>query len=433
MILICPACSTKYEVASGSIPPQGRAVKCASCHHSWMARPDMPRSPVPPLHKRTGTIAPKVPAGGYAVAGSGTGFAHPARFSQGSAALAALFDSDEEEMRPEPVGEWKGITPQPASEAIDDVLNMPQIARLLGQQEEQEKVAVAAASRRTSRPKASPGAASAVAANAAAAKVARAAAEPRPGPLRLAARMLAQGISDLGDLAGNGLATLLGQGHSDEDAVATPGDRKVTEWRLEQLRRARRRMTPTKMFGWVALAGAFAAMVYAIAFLRHDLSAYWPQAARAYAAVGLGPEIDPLSISSVNYRYARSPQGPVVELTGFVAHGGEEPLRAPLIRADALGADGTLLTSWAFALEGVSRIMPQSETPFRTRALMPDGAARVRVSLMGAEERADLEQSLPEVITALEGGAGGNAFFMRKTTSGWGSGGEPDPIGASPE
>ncbi len=45
MILTCPACSTKYVVKDGAIPPTGRQVRCASCKHSWHQDPDEAGAP----------------------------------------------------------------------------------------------------------------------------------------------------------------------------------------------------------------------------------------------------------------------------------------------------------------------------------------------------------------------------------------------------
>ena len=52
MILTCPACSTKYVVKDGAIPPAGRQVRCASCKHSWHQDPDE-RAPPPPIDPAT--------------------------------------------------------------------------------------------------------------------------------------------------------------------------------------------------------------------------------------------------------------------------------------------------------------------------------------------------------------------------------------------
>jgi predicted Zn finger-like uncharacterized protein len=39
MLLTCPQCSAKYNVADGAIPPSGRTVRCAACGNSWRAMP----------------------------------------------------------------------------------------------------------------------------------------------------------------------------------------------------------------------------------------------------------------------------------------------------------------------------------------------------------------------------------------------------------
>ncbi len=47
MIITCPNCSTKYEVADQAIGATGRKVQCANCHRSWKATAPEPIETVP--------------------------------------------------------------------------------------------------------------------------------------------------------------------------------------------------------------------------------------------------------------------------------------------------------------------------------------------------------------------------------------------------
>ena len=40
MILVCPSCDTRYYTEASSLGKEGRRVRCASCGHSWFAKPD---------------------------------------------------------------------------------------------------------------------------------------------------------------------------------------------------------------------------------------------------------------------------------------------------------------------------------------------------------------------------------------------------------
>lgn len=46
MIIVCPNCNARYELAADAIGDAGRKVQCASCHTSWRAFPEPEPAPV---------------------------------------------------------------------------------------------------------------------------------------------------------------------------------------------------------------------------------------------------------------------------------------------------------------------------------------------------------------------------------------------------
>ena len=64
MILICPACQTRYLIPEDAITAPGRQVRCASCKHSWFqAAPEKPAAaPVPVPERQADPAAPAAQA-----------------------------------------------------------------------------------------------------------------------------------------------------------------------------------------------------------------------------------------------------------------------------------------------------------------------------------------------------------------------------------
>ncbi|MFZ9686008.1 MAG: zinc-ribbon domain-containing protein, partial [Gemmobacter sp.] len=55
MLIVCPNCAARYEVAALALPAQGREVECTACGHVWLHLP-------PPDARRAASAAPPPPS-----------------------------------------------------------------------------------------------------------------------------------------------------------------------------------------------------------------------------------------------------------------------------------------------------------------------------------------------------------------------------------
>lgn len=143
--------------------------------------------------------------------------------------------------------------------------------------------------------------------------------------------------------------------------------------------REKNRMTPLRALGWSAWVGVVAATAFVVYTYRNDIVALWPDAAGAYAVVGIEAAPHGLKIEEVSHRLAMSTNGPSIEISGSVKNGGDDKVKAPVLQAEALGANGELLSRWTFMLE-VEEVGADETAAFSTRAPAPEGVAEVAIS-----------------------------------------------------
>lgn len=168
---------------------------------------------------------------------------------------------------------------------------------------------------------------------------------------------------------------------------------KVQPRELERaIRRARRkaesreknRMTPMRAVGWSAWIGAVTASLFAVYAYRDNIVSMFPNTASAYQAVGIDADPYVLKIEGVTHRLAMSTQGPTLEIVGRLLNESSTSMNAPKLQAEALDANGALLSRWVFeAREDV--VGPSKTIDFFTRAAAPEGVKEVTLSFAPEE------------------------------------------------
>ncbi len=450
MLLICPSCAKQYSVVEESIPSAGRIVKCASCDHSWLAGPwngsgDEPSYDYEVAHPRSHSrTLPSLSQMSERL--QPTALNSP----RGSTALATLYDYEDQRFG-EPLAAQSTALHEEEFISLDDRIEQATghetIARLIQQQKALEESAVPAdsspfrdeISSLIEQVEASDAdrlqsisveytiqdEAPAVSSQSLP-TVDDVTIVKGPSLLSICETILTQGVerfNQLGDKIDAALPRSLFQRKKVERSDFTPGDAEALHWRERQRAKARNKLTPVKATAWLLL---FAACLAVPALMRANqdvIMTAWPQSERLYALFGYGPQLEPVEIQNIEFRYAYSDKGEVIEIAGLLKNTGSDTTSTPLIKAEAFDIGGNLLTSWVFKVSGAPQLQAHMEVPFIVRTLAPQKISNLELSVLTAEEKQalDLSRSSPIVLDQTQG-EGEKVFLMQRTTSSWGSG-----------
>ncbi|MEO1015011.1 MAG: zinc-ribbon domain-containing protein [Pseudomonadota bacterium] len=151
--------------------------------------------------------------------------------------------------------------------------------------------------------------------------------------------------------------------------------------------RDKNRMTPMKAVGWSAWAGVLAAVLFVAFVYRDQIVMRFPGAADAYGAVGLAAAPYGVTIEDVAQRVAMSTSGPTIEISGNLKSAVDHDVVAPLLKVEAFGAGGDLLTSWTFKADAEA-VRKGDVVSFTTRKPAPIGVTEVSLTFAGQSDSA---------------------------------------------
>jgi len=161
-------------------------------------------------------------------------------------------------------------------------------------------------------------------------------------------------------------------------------ERAIRKARRRAEAREKNRLTPMRALGWSGFVGAIAAAGFVAYSYRNDIVAMFPNALGAYEAIGIEASPFGLKIEGVTHRVAMSPDGPVIEILGRLKNAGETAVNAPMLQAEAVGAEGQILSRWTFSARA-GEVRGGETIDFSTRTPAPEGISEVLLSFAPAE------------------------------------------------
>jgi len=348
VIIACPNCGTRYQVAYSAIGKRGRSVQCAHCGKSWEAHADPPPEPpaaTPPAPKEPVVVDLPSPAKAEAVAEKSLG-------ALAEEMLDIKFVQEERKHRSK-----RDAAAKAAEEA------------------EAEK-SRAAAER----------------------VVALDAAERDEARAKLRKRAAARGDSPAPDSSPEDEEREAGYRRTVEDikAAIAPRPRAKAAVRSDPAAEHRQQLRafsdrqrsiasrlPLARFRRAARIGVLAAMIAlaAIGLLGRTLIVQqFPQLAGAYAAIGLGVNVIGLEFREVRTLQSLQQGVEVLEVDGKIASVSGQPVNVPQVVVTLLGKDGAPLYEWSM-MPKIAVLAPGESELLQTQLSRPPvGAGKVRLA-----------------------------------------------------
>lgn len=330
MLIVCPSCTTPYEIDPVAIGVSGRSVRCTRCRNVWFAAPpgEVPvlRASKPALK----TVDSPAAANDEAVAAF--------RDALGTKTRTPASEPRSAEPAPAASGEKsaaKESTPAARKAPAGPTLDDPDPA-----------------------PPSQPAAASPVPEDAAAAPA---------EPAAVADTELAIPTEDAPPLApidddgqpGMAAASASQSGPEDIESVA------------RRRMRARARQRRARSAAWLpGLILVLAAICATLLGLRKDIVRHVPQMASFYASIGLPVNLRGLAFTDVKLHSEMHDGVPVLVVEGMIVSTVAMPLEVPRLRFALRNAAGAEVYTWT-AVPTQSVLEPGGKLPFRSRLASP--------------------------------------------------------------
>ncbi|MEQ8165253.1 MAG: DUF3426 domain-containing protein [Alphaproteobacteria bacterium] len=139
--------------------------------------------------------------------------------------------------------------------------------------------------------------------------------------------------------------------------------------------------------GWVLLAVTVLGLVAGLFFLQDGIVANWPQAERAYAALGLSNQVttDGFELRDVSTRHTEVNGAPALEVSGQLINNSGAVRRPPLLRVVVQDETGRAIREWTVSVAN-TRLLPGEAADFSSALENPPaGAANLTFYLVAAK------------------------------------------------